>query len=147
MKKLFIILLFCISTGCAQHNYQKHSEFDNSDKSITVDEGSSGLNGAIKNILRKNGWTLSVNGSAEVTDGTLGEKTHLTKYDSFNTRYRLYVGYNNYYGHCLFGLGDEVNYEISIIDNKQGTEVVTIDGQGCEGLVIDKIKENLKLNG
>lgn len=142
MLKLLTIISLIALTGCASYNVQKYGNIDSKSKTITVPAGGKGLKGELKKLLSNDDWDLVVYGGPEVTEGSVGEKTKIKKYDTFNTRYSLHVA-SNQYDWCL-NLQPAISYDVSIIDNKNGTEILTIDGRGCEGTVVEKFSQALQ---
>lgn len=135
---LFVAILFALS-GCMHHNIQNYATIDVSQKTITVPPGSKGLRGKLKQVLIEQGWRLSIDRGPSVVEGDLGSKTKLESYDTFNTRYRLHVVFRQF-DICL-NFQPAITYDISFIDNKTGSEVFTIEGEGCEGGAVDKFRE------
>lgn len=66
----------------------------------------------------------------EVTRGSIGTKTELSSSDTFNSRYNLVV-LADAVDLCL-NLQPMIHYDISLIDNETGAEVITMSGTGCE---------------
>lgn len=56
---------------------------------------------------------------------------------SVNSRYRLVVSSFEHGPGCL-NLTPAIRYDISFIDNTSGTEVFTINGDGCESGAVKK---------
>jgi hypothetical protein len=135
---LLVAIVFVLS-GCMQHNLQNYAAIDLSQKTVTVPPGAKGLRGKLKQILTEQGWRLSIDRGPAVVEGDLGSKTKLESYETFNTRYRLYV-VSRQFDWCL-NAQPAVTYDISFIDNKTGSEVFTIEGKGCEGGAVDKFRE------
>ena len=129
-KKLsMLIVTLVILTGCASKTtITPYSKFDNTDKTITVPAGG-GLNANIKVALKKNGWKLKVNSTSLVTQGThnniIDKETKLKS----STRYTLLTSYRKW--RCV-SCDCVLNYNISILDNNNGEEVVTFEGSGSE---------------
>lgn len=144
MKRLTIAIFAVCILGCASQaaQVQKYKEFDSSSKTITVPVGSGGLVGITKRVLADNGWVLVVDRGPTVVEGKVSERVTLEKYDTFNTRYRLYVR-SSWRDVCLGSGSDYIKYEIAIIDNKSGAEVFTMDGFGCESLIPEKFSQGL----
>jgi hypothetical protein len=111
-------------------NLQIYAAIDLSQKTVTVPPGGQGLKGKLKQILTEQGWQLSIDRGPSIVEGNLGSKTKLESYDTFNTRYRLYVRLQG--DRCL-NSHEPANYDISFIDNKTGSEVFTIEGRDCMG--------------
>jgi hypothetical protein len=143
MKKALVIVIALFLSGCMYHNVQNYSFIDLSQKTVTVPSGAKGLKGELKKVLAEEGWQLSVDRGPSVVEGEFGSNTKLESYDTFNTRYRLYVYYHQY--DICFNLDPAISYEISFIDNKTGSEVFTIEGNGCEGGAVDEFKNALIL--
>lgn len=59
--------------------------------------------------------------------------------------FRLMVTSSQY--DICFNLSPAINYEVSFIDNKSGSEVFTISGRGCESGVLQKFKDALSGEG
>ncbi len=141
-KTLFSFLTVLFLIGCATHNVQLYGYIDKNNKTVTVPPGSDGLKGKLKQALSQDGWKLLVYRGPSVTEGEIGEKTKVQQYDTFNTKYRLVVSSYQYDG-CL-NFTPAIRYDISFIDNVSGTEVFTINGDGCEPDVVEKFKNALK---
>ncbi len=143
MKKLlFIVLVPAILTGCASNKIHTFGKIDADQKSITVPTGSSGLKGEIKSYLNNNGWELVVYQGAEVTEGSMEEDSKTKTYDTFNSRYNLKMSWDHY-DYCMT-FQPLVWYEISIIDNKAGEEVLAMSGKGCEKNIVKKFAKQLE---
>lgn len=110
-----------------------YEQVDRSDRSITVPAGGGGLLGELKSVLRQNGWRTTVDrGPTVARGGSSGVQIA----DTFNTRYRLYVDWRRT-DLCL-SFDDEVDFDISVIDNQTGSEVLTLSGRDCEGAIAQK---------
>ena len=92
MWKLIVALFFL--SGCATINFQRYSDIDLSEKTVTVPLGGGGLAGDLKKTLQESGWKLFVDKGPDVVEGAMGERTKLEAYNTFNTRYRLRVESN-----------------------------------------------------
>jgi hypothetical protein len=143
MKSAFIgcVVVTFTLCGCITHDVQRYAAIDSTEKTVTVPAGSKGLKGALKKALAEMGWRLAVDRGPSVVEGDLGEKTRLESYDTFNTRYRLREESSQI--DVCFNLQPLYEYDITFIDNKAGSEVFTIEGRGCEGGVIAKLREAL----
>lgn len=91
MKKMLVFGTVLFVTGCMQHNIKVYEKVDQTEKNVTVPAGAKGLKGELKKLLSDKGWKLFVYRGPFVTEGTVGAKTKLEKYNTFNTRYRLMV--------------------------------------------------------
>jgi hypothetical protein len=121
------------------HNVQTYATVDPAQKTVTVPPGSKGLKGELKKVLFELGWRLSVDRGPSVMEGKLGEDTKIENYDTFNTRYRLHVAASQY-DICL-NSSPAITYEISFVDNQTGSEVFTIEGNGCQTGAIEEFKK------
>ncbi|HKW91397.1 MAG TPA: hypothetical protein VJX92_05820, partial [Methylomirabilota bacterium] len=98
--------------------------------------------GAIKEALAHDGWKIRVYRGPEVTEGTLGEKTRLERGRTFTTRYALFLKWSQF-DVCVPRFDPAYNYDISLVDNSTGSEVMTLSGRGCEHRIVDKFQEAL----
>lgn len=137
-----VALGFCLLiNACATHNVRQFDRIDGTQKTITVPAGGGGLIGAIKDALRANGWKMAVDRGPRVTEGQLGAETSLQQYDTFNTRYRLLIR-SRQFDICL-NLDAALVYDISLIDNLNGQELLTMSGRGCEADIAKRFVEAL----
>jgi hypothetical protein len=137
----FIAYLFCafLLSGCFYHNVQNYGQIDQNQKTVTVPPGAGGIKGDIKKVLSELGWRQSIDRGPSVTEGKIDKKTKLESYDTFNTRYRLYVK-SFQYDMCWNG-SPAINYDISFIDNNSGSEIFTLEGRGCQSGVVEKFRD------
>lgn len=138
VMKLHILPTICFVlflSACAG-NMQSYSKFDERQKTITVPYGSSGLKGGMKKALTDRGWKMAVYSGPEILEGTSGSSVRMEKYRTFNTRYTL-LGTERNTGPAGCFISQYFIYDIAIVDNKTGQEVMTMSGEGCEGQVLD----------
>ena len=146
IKKYLSVTLIGLSLllgGCTQFqiNTQKYSSFDVRDKSITVPTGSEGLRGKVKQVLSDDGWKLMVDKGPNILEGRMSESVKLESYGTFNTRYRMSIK-SNQIDLCMgFPISPLLRFDISIVDNKTGSEVMTMSGLDCEPEVVDKFRK------
>jgi hypothetical protein len=112
---------------------------DPSDKTITVPRGG-GLTAAIKETLAADGWKITVYGGPEVTRGTMGEKTYLERGKTFTTRYTLFLRWDQF-DTCLPRFDPAYSYDLSLVDNVDGSEILTMGGRACEDGIVDKFRK------
>jgi hypothetical protein len=129
---LFSMTLVLLAiTNCAQQKVTPYRKLYNySDKSITVPAGGE-LNGYLKSELQKSGWKLKIDSTSLATKGKNTEKIDEVAKIEFDTSYRMLTDYK--YRYC-FSCDCVSYYNISIIDNKTGEEVVVFDGRNDDGL-------------
>lgn len=140
-RKLAILALLILLSGCASHNVQLYKSLDTSNKTVTVPSGSKGLKGKLKQALANDGWNLIVYSGPSVIEGEVGKKIKIEQYDTFHSRYRLVVS-SYQYDWCL-NFTPAIRYDISFIDNKSGAEAFTINGDGCEPGAVQKFVDAL----
>jgi hypothetical protein len=134
--------LTLVLASCAT-NVQQYAQIDLSERSITVPPGGSGLTGAIKNRLSASGWRMVVDAGPIMTKGTVGDsKVQLATSDTFNSRYRLALRWEQF-DLCL-NFQPLLRFDISVIDNKTGAEVMTMSGNDCQSTIADQFIAQLK---
>ncbi len=149
MKK-FLNLFLClfVLVGCTKKYLQKYEPIDLENKTITVPKGSYGLKGEIKQVLSDNGWELAIDKAPSKIKGSLGEKTDIEVYDKFKTKYRLHIA-SAKMDVCIFPLSSIfepfVSYDISVVNNKTGMEVLSMSGKDCEDRVVDNFMEQINM--
>lgn len=137
-RAIAVVLLLLASCGT---DVRRQGQVDQSTKTIIVPPGSFGLLGEVKDALRAEGWTLTLNRGPIVTEGTVGPATKLETSRSFSARYRLHV-IDRRVDSCLAsGL---YRYEISIADNQTGQEVVTLAGTDCGHTIASKLRSAIR---
>jgi hypothetical protein len=127
----FICLVASLS-ACQANNVSRQGTLDPHERTMTVPPGSSLLLGPIKEGLTKEGWKLVVDHGPDVLVGSVGEKTDLASSNTYLTRYRLLISQTQT-DVCLPGGKPEVKYDLSVIDNQNGEEVLTESGKSCLG--------------
>ncbi len=143
MKKLFAFVILILLASCMSPDVEKYAEIDKNQKTITVPPGSSVLKGPLKKILKENGWKMYVYSGPSVTEGTIGQRTRLSNYKTFKSRYYLYVAYR-YYDICVMPYSRYGDYEIVMVDNKNGAEIFTIAGKGCFKDAVESFEKQIK---
>ena len=129
---LLIAALVTFLGGCQTNNISQQSRFDPTEHTMTVPPGSSLLLGPIKEGLIKAGWKLVVDRGPDMVTGTVGETTNLASSNTFLTRYRLLI-HQTQVALCFPRARPEVRYDLSVIDNRTGEEVLTESGDSCLG--------------
>jgi hypothetical protein len=133
VSRLLPFAVMAVLAGCASSNVQFYEQIDPTDKTITLPPGSSLLLGPIKQSLRASGWRIAVERGPVRTVGTLGVQTDLETGITFKTRYRLALTQRQV-DVCL-GTGlPMVAYDLSLIDNRTGEEIMTASGRDCVDL-------------
>lgn len=140
--KIIPLLLLLLISSCA--SITGFSTIDNTAKTITMPPGA-GLTSDIKVMLRKNNWKTMVDQGPSKTTGTSGQNISLDHYDTFHTRYRMYVDYNQY-DVCFPKFDPAYNFNLAIVDNQSGEEVMNYGGQACRNQIIKNLEIWLKEN-
>jgi hypothetical protein len=147
LRKMFPFILSClILLSCAEKDVMVSTKIDQRDKTIQVPPGSRGLTGGIKNALSKNGWELLIYGRGPTISEMNNTETQIKRYDTFNARYKLIMSFTRDVGPaCKYDLSSWTNYEISVIDNKSGKEILSMSGRDNCGTIVDTFVKALDL--
>lgn len=137
---LLLTLSACLTPG----ETQMYGTIDPTQKVMTVPPGDKGLVGAIKQRLARNGWKLYVDeGPVRAEEIANGNRKTTTAGVTYRSRYRLEVEQHFANDSCI-GSGDPVvYYDLTLIDNSSGQEVLAQSGQSCTGLIADKFVQAL----
>jgi hypothetical protein len=74
---------------------------------------------------------MSVDRGPDVVQGSIGEKTSLASGATFLTRYRLMLKQRQF-DICIVPIGGPaVRYDLSVVDNRTGEEIITQNGSTC----------------
>lgn len=142
MAKLLFISLFILLSGCSTLTGFGH--IDKKEKTITMPPGA-GLTADLRSTLKRNGWKTMVDGGPSKTTGEIGQNVNLSHYDTFNTRYRLSLNFNQY-DVCIPMFDPAYRFNISLVDNKSGEEVMNYGGSSCRNKIVRKFEAWLKSN-
>jgi len=133
-QKAVFLIGAAILLSCGTHNLRTYKPLVKSEHSITVPAGGLYLNGGLKDVLIKNGWKLFIDTDTMGLEGDKEPSVKLTGKRKIKSKYQLFV-YFNKRDVCLdntaFG-----RYDISIIDNDNEEEVMTLSGVGCESEIV-----------
>ena len=140
-KVHLLILLPLLLSACMSADLRQYGKIDNSEKSITVPPGG-GLAAELKDILNKQGWTLVVDRGPDVIAGTSGGSVNLKSYNTFNSRYRLLLSATRF-DTCIGHMDGAYRYNMSMIDNKTGQEIMVMGGSACESQIKSKFQSFL----
>lgn len=122
-------------SSCATNTITPYSKLDKSEKTITVPAGG-GANAVLKTELKKNGWSLKIDSSSLKTEGTGGSSVNQKTTVESDTRYRILTSFTD--DRCAT-CSCVRSYNISIVDNKSGEEVVAFDGHDNGGVCYETI--------
>lgn len=116
------IAVFSLSS-CTQYVSEMYGHFDARNKTMSVPPGMDGPKSQIKAALRKHGWKLYASGM-----GTTMEQQGSSRllYADTSAKYKMLLEYNMTQNDLI--LGKEYYYNLSIIENRSGQEVMTAQG-------------------
>jgi len=137
-----LIVLVALS-GCASVKINQMGRIDKSEKTIFVPAGSAGLTGSIKGALAKDGWQMVVPSGQTVTDGEMGPRVHLKTQDASLARYKLALGWEQF-DVRLIDFDPMYRFDISIVDRRNGVEVITASGKHAGKVITQKFLEALR---
>lgn len=137
---LYLSLLALVLSGCMYHDAQQLTGDRLVERSISVPPGNRGLLGSVKTELRSQGWSMRTGQGPSVTEATSPTRTE--SFDTSNTRYRLLVR-DQQYDLCL-DLDRAIDYEVLIIDARNGEEVLSVAGRGCQSRAVRNFREALQ---
>ncbi len=144
MKVRYLLFLICIFIliGCGTHNLRVYKQILPNEHSITVPPGGHALTGALKDLLKLDKWTLYVDTQTASYEGNKEPSISITSKRTLKTRYELIVTYSQY-DICVPSVqyNPAINYDISIIDNIDGDEVMNLSGRGCQSHVIEEFEK------
>jgi len=145
MFKAFAAMVPLLLVGCLSYNVEPYGKFDLSKKTMTVSRGGDGLLGTIKRALRKDGWKLSVDRGPRTSEATVTtDGSKVEEFDTFHTKYRISVD-DRWVDLSLSGDGI-YRYDISIVDNDTGEEILTMHGRGSESTIAERLIQAIKDN-
>lgn len=134
---LVVLALFCM-TGCMNHQLTSYGAIDKNAHTVSVAPGFDGLNGKLKDLLKNEGWQIVAESGAKEINATGAKKA--THPDApATTRYRLRVT-TKQYDFCSHRADPAYRYEIAMLDNQAGDDVMTMAGSGCEYLIVERFR-------
>jgi len=77
-----------------------------------------------------------------VTRGTFGREVNIQQSDTFNTRYSLYLD-ANFFDWTFPTFDRAYHYNLSIVDNRNGTEIIVMSGSDGKRRIIKKLSRAL----
>lgn len=143
MRRLCVLAFLLTIIGCGSGNVVYYGKVDPLEKTGFVPAGRYGVLDVMKKTLTEEGWTLIVSEGDEKIVATVGSDVDLTKTHERKPRYRFLV-HQHAFDVCIPNGYLAVNYEIVLVDNKTGTELTSILGNGCLGILNAKIAEALR---
>ena len=139
--RILLWVLCSLALASCTTDVRRQGQIDLSAKTMIVPPGSFGLLGEVKDALVADGWSLTVNRGSVVTEGRVGATTRLETSRNFSARYRLHVA-DRKADTCI--TSGFYHYEVSIIDNESGQEVITLSGTNCGQAVVSRLRAALR---
>lgn len=140
MKFHLLALVAITLCGCSSVRVDKLAPIDQSNRSMTVPVGGSGLTGLIKRELAKDGWRLAASQGPAVTEVA---PTRRQTYDTFNTRYKLTI-YEDHYDWRIPDFDPMYIHDLSVIDTRTGNEVLLVSGRHAGKVIAKRFVEALR---
>jgi hypothetical protein len=139
------IIISIFLSGCiSELTVYTPTKFTKSDKTIAIKAGSR-LNRQLKIAFRKAGWKVKNDATYIESQGYNNNKVHITTTLESITRYRIESRSRD--GLCACDCG---GYSISLIDNKIGEEIVSLDEgmalASCYSTAANKLVNWIKQN-
>lgn len=101
------------------------------------------MTGSIKQALTRDGWRVIVRAGPEVTRDQIGEETRLERFKTVTTRYVMILRWAEF-DVCVPSFDAAYTYDISVMDARSGSEVLTLSGRGCETKIVNALMEALQ---
>ncbi len=135
-SKVFLFVSIAILlAACSNYKMSIITPLDRSDKTITIQAGAAGLKGKIKDTLRQEGWKIRTDAGPTKTTGAVGGDVDLQTSTTFRTRYRMAID-SRRIDTCIPS-GPLYVFEMAVIDNDTGDEILTMDGRECEDRIVE----------
>ena len=145
MRKLLgIIVLGLLLSGCMGTTYDLYKPIDTSVKKIGMPPGNRYIAQDVKNLFRKNGWTVLIKETGGYrTTGKSGANVNLKTVKEPNPAYILYL-YQERYDTCFPTFSDAlIRYDLSIVEAKSGEQVYFQEGNDCRSRIAKKLELGL----
>ena len=142
MKHLLVVIMALSLSACLSADLRQYGKIDTSERAITVPPGgdlAADLKRHPKSARmgpRRRSW------ARDVTEGKSGKSVSLKSYNTYHTRYRLLLRYARF-DTCLGHMDGAYNYNLSVIDNKDGKELMVMGGSACGSQIKAKFEEFL----
>jgi len=140
LKAALLIAVGALLSACMSADMRQYGKIDPNEKTITVPPGG-GLAAELKDILNRQGWMLHVDRGPDVIEGQNSGNVSLKSCNTFHSRYRLLLRASRF-DTCL-GMDGAYNYNMSVIDNKTGKELMVMGGRACESQIKTKFESFL----
>jgi hypothetical protein len=124
MKRTLLLgIAALLFSSCAQYISEVNGHFDARNKTMSVPPGMDGAKTEIKSELRRHGWTLYASGMGSTME-QYGSTSRF--YSDTTAKYTMLL--NSKMTQDDLVLGKEYTYNLSIIENRSGLEIMTAQG-------------------
>ena len=141
-RPFFLFAALFMINGCLESRNVVYSTIDPNAKTITVPMGNGPLVGRIKQSLQNSGWQLMIDQGPVRTRGEFGPHVALETSSTYRTRYRLAIAASQV-DWCIIG-SPSIVYDLSLVDNMTGREVIAQSGRDCESSAADKFMTSIR---
>jgi len=143
-KVLVMALVVALVSGCASVKLSRLGEIDPTEKTVSMSAGGRWLTGDLKAALLKDGWTVyAIDKSKEIVRGVddpnAADKRVVVYRESELARKARYHLVDHWESVSRLESDGYLDYDVSLIDNKTGQEVIILSGRGKTGEQIVKI--------
>jgi hypothetical protein len=139
MRTLLPVLgVLALVAGCATDKVVVNQHADPAAKTALVPAGGDGVLASLKYALASGGWKLRIaDGELKVAASQSGDADANAAAEG-QARYTIAVD-QKVYPVCAPGQTSMLGYEITVTDNKTGTEIAEFKGQGSQNEMRDKM--------
>lgn len=134
---IILIITMALLAGCATIDTQVYSKIDPNRKNIRMPVGNDGINGKIKQLLRKNNYKIIVLNDQSVSS----KKGNITIHKNKNQVDYTFMITSEKIDWCL-NLERLYTFDLTVVDNLSGEEVLATSGKHCEKRILKEIQEH-----
>lgn len=152
--RILVVVILALQLGCAASNrfsVIKNGDVPDDQRVIMVPSGSFGMLGVTKKVLSEKKWKMvALSGPKKIVGSYVDGKVDIAEFGEASAYYILevkeqFLGYD-----CMptfqdfAGVPETSNfrYSVSVVNWRDGSELLTIGGSGC----LSDIKDNLRAN-
>ncbi len=121
-------------SGCATSDLNTYGSFQPAEKTVAVPSGGEGLTGNIKEMLHQEGWNLVIQDARKGMEISWEDKLTVEQYAKHPTRYKMIIDSYRI-------IGSLYQYDVSVIDLREGREVLTMSGTGTADKIVSEFRK------